>query len=112
MIFPDPPVGRLAEVIDVAWRLVAAHGWNKVSTREEIAARIATRAFAELGPRLHDHMAREYLHIHRLLTGAEFPRDLLPDGLETWAGTPFYEVTGHAPLKVRRCGRSRMGRRF
>lgn len=27
------------------------------------------------------------------------PRELLPEGLETWVGTPFYLVTGHDPIK-------------
>lgn len=132
MIFPDPPTGRLAEIIDTAWRLVETRGWANVSmrtlaaelnikapslykhvkTREDIAAHIATKAFIQLGQSLHEHcesvedllaeyrsMARENPNIYRLLTSSEFPRELLPEGLETWAVTPFYLVTGHDPIK-------------
>ncbi|BAU95672.1 transcriptional regulator [Corynebacterium suranareeae] len=133
MIFPDPPTGRLADIIDTAWRLVETHGWANVSTRmlanelnikapslykhvktrEDIAAHIATKAFIQLGQGLHEHcdsvedllskyrlMARENPNIYRLLTSSEFPRDRLPEGLETWAGTPFYLVTGEDPIKA------------
>lgn len=133
MIFPDPPTGRLADIVDTAWWLVETHGWANVSmrnlatelnikapslykhvkTREDIAAHIATKAFIQLGQRLHAHsgsledllaeyrfMARENPNIYRLLTSSDFPRDLLPEGLETWAGTPFYLVTGEDPVKA------------
>ncbi|BAV23116.1 transcriptional regulator [Corynebacterium glutamicum] len=86
--------------------------YKHVKTREDIAAHIATKAFIQLGQSLHEHcesvedllaeyrsMARENPNIYRLLTSSEFPRELLPEGLETWAVTPFYLVTGHDPIK-------------
>ncbi|WP_278314445.1 TetR/AcrR family transcriptional regulator [Lolliginicoccus levis] len=33
-------------------------------------------------------------HLYRLATSGELPRDQLPEGLEDWAGTPFFLVTG------------------
>lgn len=39
----------------------------------------------------------EYPHAYRLATG-DIPRDLLPAGLEDWAGTPFFLATGEPYL--------------
>ncbi len=33
-------------------------------------------------------------NLYRLATGRRWPRDELPDGLEEWAGKPWYVVTG------------------
>ena len=38
-------------------------------------------------------------YAYELLTGREFPRELLPAGLEDWAGEPFYLNAGKDPVR-------------
>lgn len=80
--------------------------YKHVRTRENIAAHLAARALLDLGQQLHRSLeddggasqllatyrviATDNPHIYRPLTGTQFPRSKLPDGLEDWAGTPFY----------------------
>ncbi len=37
-------------------------------------------------------------NLYRLATSGQLARDLLPEGLEEWAGTPFFLVTGEPHL--------------
>lgn len=75
MSYPEfeHPTGRLAEIIDTAWRLLDTHPWEQLSTRtladalgikapslykhvrtrEDIATHLATRALLDLGQQLH-----------------------------------------------------------
>lgn len=88
----DQPTGRLAQIIDAAWQLLATHPWETVSTRslattlgikapslykhvrtrEEIATHLATRALLELGEQLYQALgngggASELLGVYRAI---------------------------------------------
>lgn len=89
--------------------------YKHVRNKEDIAAHLATAAFIELGSALHHslenggdalellaeyrRMAISHPNLYQLLTGTEFPRDRLPDGLEQWAGTPFLLAAGQDPIR-------------
>ncbi len=42
------------------------------------------------------HTARSNPNLYRLATGGPLDRSALPEGLEDWAGAPFFEATGDA----------------
>lgn len=72
----DQPTGRLAQIIDAAWQLLATHPWEDISTRslattvgikapslykhvrtrEDIATHLTTRALMELGEQLYQSL--------------------------------------------------------
>jgi AcrR family transcriptional regulator len=54
------------------------------ATRSPVAALL--RAYRELG--------RDHPNLYRLATASDLSRAALTPGLETWAGEPFYRVTG------------------
>lgn len=80
--------------------------------KRALQAAIIEEALVTIGAALHRAVARpgsrsvvdallgtyrrygvENPNVYRLATG-DLPRDLLPDGLEEWAGTPFFLATG------------------
>ncbi|MGP6173334.1 TetR/AcrR family transcriptional regulator [Corynebacterium sp. A21] len=89
--------------------------YKHVRHKEDIAAHLATAAFIELGGALHRSLesgggavellaeyrrrAKSQPHLYRLLTGTGFPREQLPEGLEEWAGTPFFLAAGQDPIR-------------
>lgn len=90
--------------------------YKHVRGKQEIAALLAARVFLELGTELfrvldeggdtagmlrrYRELALERPNHYRLLTGTDFPRSLLPEGLEEWAGTPFYRAAGQDPVRA------------
>lgn len=72
----DQPTGRLAQIIDAAWQLLATYPWGDISTRalatavnikapslykhvrtrEDIATHLAARALVELGEQLYQSL--------------------------------------------------------
>ena len=85
--------------------------YKHVAGKRELAALVAERALRDVGERLHKAKNAEELlvtyraiavgspHAYELLTGREFPRELLPAGLEDWAGEPFYLNAGKDPVR-------------
>ena len=70
----------LAEIGEALHAAVASAG-----RRGPVAAVLATyRRYGTANPNL-----------YRLTTAGQLPRATLPDGLEAWAGSPFFLVTGH-----------------
>lgn len=82
--------------------------------RDALRAALITDALAETGDRLHAALQQEHsiaalLHeyrqlaqsspnMYRLATVGEMPRSELPEGLEEWAGEPFFLVTNDPHL--------------
>ncbi|MBB3037958.1 TetR/AcrR family transcriptional regulator [Hoyosella altamirensis] len=78
--------------------------------REALRAALISDGLAETGQRLfaaiaeehsiaallqaYRQLARDSPSMYRLATSGEMPRADLPDGLEEWAGSPFFLVTG------------------
>ncbi len=100
---------RLAEDVGIRAPSLYKHFANK----REVEAALVEEALREMGAALHGAAHRPGRrgpvgavldayrtvalggpHLYRLATGPDLPRDLLPDGLEDWAGEPFYLVTG------------------
>lgn len=85
--------------------------YKYVASKNELAALVVERVLRESGERAHQATNAEELlmvyrqfaidnpYVYQLLTGSEFPRDLLPEGLEDWAGEPFAIHTGNDPIK-------------
>lgn len=91
--------------------------YKHFSRRSEIEAVLVTDAMTEIGDAAHRaiHEPREgsrlmsllvayresclaNRELYRLATQGNFYRELLPAGLEAWAGNPFYVVTGDPAL--------------
>lgn len=84
--------------------------YKHVASKEALRVRLLVDGFRELGEALHAVVAadpspgpllatyRQHALAHpamyRLATAGPLPRADLPDGLEEWAGTPFWLVTG------------------
>ena len=80
--------------------------YKHVAGKRELAALVAEKVLRDVGERLHRAQTVEELlvtyraiavgspYAFELLTGREFPRELLPAGLEDWAGEPFYLNAG------------------
>lgn len=89
--------------------------YKHVRGKEESAALLAGRAVLELGTRLHAvtdsggdaadmleryrELALSLPNLYRLLTGGDFRREDLPEGLENWAGAPFRLAAGRDPVR-------------
>ncbi|WP_336669730.1 TetR/AcrR family transcriptional regulator [Tsukamurella sp. USMM236] len=56
----------------------------------------ALRPVTDVAALLRDYraVARNNPNLYRLATVGPLDREALPDGLEEWSGSPFYEVTG------------------
>lgn len=84
--------------------------YKHVPGKPALAGHLTATALAEMGAALHTSVAdgvgaaallaayRAYAHgsphLYRLATTGELDTALLPPGLEEWAGTPFFTVTG------------------
>nr|WP_269902757.1 WHG domain-containing protein [Lolliginicoccus lacisalsi] len=81
--------------------------YKHFASRDAIRAVLITDALHQSGLALHAAtdsvrallaayraLATERPHLYRLATSGELPRDQLPEGLEEWAGQPFWIVTG------------------
>ncbi|MCG7322598.1 TetR/AcrR family transcriptional regulator, partial [Arsenicicoccus bolidensis] len=84
--------------------------YKHVGGLDDIRVALLTDALVESGTRLHAavaqdptvasvarayrDLARSAPHLYRLATVEPLARDALPDGLEEWAGSPFWLVTG------------------
>ena len=103
---------RLAEHLGIK----APSLYKHLPDKRALEAAIIEQALAEIGAALHEAVARPgprtpvaavlatYRHygvenpnVYRLTSG-DVPRQHLPEGLETWAGTPFFLATGDAHL--------------
>lgn len=81
--------------------------------KDGVRAALVAEALLEVGTALHAAVARggeadrvarllvayrafatDHPHLYRLCTAGELDREALPEGLEEWAGTPFFLVTG------------------
>ncbi len=104
---------RLAEEIGIKAPSLYKHFANK----REVEAALVDEALREMGAELHEalrqpgrrgstaavldayrEVALRGPHLYRLATGPDMPRELLADGLEEWAGEPFYLATGEPHL--------------
>lgn len=90
--------------------------YKHVSGKDEIAALLSAGALLEMGTALHqvldsggdaEAMLARYRALaltrpnhYRLVTSDEFSRRLLPEGLEEWAGTPFYRAAGEDSIRA------------
>ncbi|WP_432250727.1 TetR/AcrR family transcriptional regulator [Streptomyces sanyensis] len=98
----------LAERIGIRAPSLYKHFRNK----EAVEAALVEDRLAEMGAALHAALrqasgpdrvpvlldayrrhARAHPALYRLLTAGPLPREALPDGLEEWAGTPFFLAT-------------------
>jgi AcrR family transcriptional regulator len=87
--------------------------YKHVPDKAFLEAALVEEALVEMGSALHAALAAtdgrtrldavlaayrrtglSHPHLYRLATSGSLPRDLLPAGLEAWAGEPFFHVTG------------------
>ncbi|MBN2623255.1 MAG: TetR/AcrR family transcriptional regulator [Acidimicrobiales bacterium] len=90
--------------------------YKHVAGKRAIEVELIARTLSEMGEALHAAIAAEggggrgaataallaayrrqalaHPHLYRLATAGPLPRDALPEGLEDWAGEPFFLVTG------------------
>lgn len=87
----------------------AASLYKHVAGKPALAAQLTAVGLCEIGASLHSAVAagegvrgvltayraytRSAPNLYRLATSATFDRQLLPEGLEEWTGTPFFTVT-------------------
>ncbi len=91
--------------------------YKHLPDKAALCSALVEDAFAQLGAELHEavdpadptgsvasllaayrRIGLEHPNLYRLATVGPLSRDLLPDGLEEWAGTPFFLVTGEPHL--------------
>ena len=88
--------------------------YKHVPGKAALAAELTAVALAESGSALHSVVAdgggvaevlaayrrlgHDHPHLYRLTTSGELDRERLPAGLEEWAGSPFFLVTGDPHL--------------
>jgi AcrR family transcriptional regulator len=104
---------RLSEAVGIQAPSLYKHLPNKAAVRTALVE----RALRHLGGRIHQAVAeadagdrirallacyrdcaRADPHLYRLATSGALERGSLPDGLEAWAGQPFFLVTGEPYL--------------
>ncbi|WP_149360334.1 TetR/AcrR family transcriptional regulator [Lolliginicoccus suaedae] len=81
--------------------------YKHFTSRDAIRAVLITDALHQSGTALHAAtgsvhdllaayraLATARPHLYRLATSGPLPRDVLPEGLEEWAGQPFFLATG------------------
>lgn len=89
--------------------------YKHLPDKAALEAALVEEGLAQMGAALHAAIARpgrrkalpamlatyrrygtEHPNLYRLTTAGQLPRASLPQGLEEWAGTPFFLVTGDA----------------
>lgn len=100
---------RLADAVGIRAPSIYKHFTDKAA----LEAALVEEALFEVGTALHEAVARPGRggpvravlrayrsscvpkpHLYRLSTASRLPAGLLPDGLEDWAGEPFFLATG------------------
>lgn len=100
---------RIADAVGIRAPSIYKHFADKSA----LEAALVEEALVEVGSALHAAVARAggtgpvrallsayrsvcvpQPHLYRLATAGRLPEDALPDGLEGWAGEPFYLATG------------------
>lgn len=96
--------------IAAALGITAPSLYKHVKNKDALAALLITDGLLAMGTGLHAAIARDQSpaallpayrrlalgdpEVYRLATSGPLDRDALPDGLEEWAGSPFFLVTG------------------
>lgn len=94
----------LADEIGIRAPSLYKHFANKDAVKSALVAVALAESGAALRPvsdvagLLRDYraVARANPNLYRLATVGPLDREALPDGLEEWSGSPFFEVTGAA----------------
>ncbi len=94
----------LADEIGIRAPSLYKHFANKDAVKSALVAVALAESGAALRPvsdvagLLRDYraVARANPNLYRLATVGPLDREALPDGLEEWSGSPFFEVTGEA----------------